>query len=46
MTETAELPDPPAPELSEKTWLAHESRRVFGIMSEFLEATCRLSAIR
>ena len=33
-------------ELAEKTWSARESWRVFGIMSEFVEATERLSAIR
>ena len=40
------LPHPLAPELAEKTWSARESWRVFGIMSEFVEATERLSAIR
>src|SRR3990172_4300702 len=46
MTEKAKLPHPLAPELAEKTWSARESWRVFGIMSEFVEATERLSAIR
>ncbi len=35
-----------SPELAEKWWSARESWRVFGIMSEFVEATERLSAIR
>lgn len=35
-----------SPELAEKSWSARESWRVFGIMSEFVEATERLSAIR
>jgi len=46
MTEKAKLPHPLAPQLAEKTWSARESWRVFGIMSEFVEATERLSAIR
>ena len=46
MTEKAKLPHPLAPELAGKTWSARESWRVFGIMSEFIEATERLSAIR
>lgn len=46
MTEKAKLPIPLTPELVEKTWSARESWRVFGIMSEFVEATERLSAIR
>lgn len=46
MTEKAKLPIPMTPELAEKTWSARESWRVFGIMSEFVEATERLSAIR
>ena len=37
---------PPHPELAEKSWSARESWRVFGIMSEFVEATERLSMIR
>jgi uncharacterized protein (TIGR00730 family) len=40
------LPHPLSPELAEKTWSARESWRVFGIMSEFVEATERLNAIR
>lgn len=40
------LPTPLSSELAEKTWSARESWRVFGIMSEFVEATERLSAIR
>jgi uncharacterized protein (TIGR00730 family) len=37
---------PLSPELIEKSWSARESWRVFGIMSEFVEATERLSGIR
>lgn len=40
------LPHPFAPESVERSWSARESWRVFGIMSEFVEATERLSAIR
>lgn len=40
------LPQPLSPELADKTWSARESWRVFGIMSEFVEATERLSTIR
>jgi len=40
------LPPPLASDLAEKTWSARESWRVFGIMSEFVEATERLNAIR
>jgi uncharacterized protein (TIGR00730 family) len=40
------LPHPLAPAHAEKTWSARESWRVFGIMSEFVEATERLSTIR
>lgn len=40
------LPHPLSPEHAEKTWSARESWRVFGIMSEFVEATERLNAIR
>lgn len=40
------LPRVLTPELSEKTWSARESWRVFGIMAEFVEATEKLSAIR
>jgi uncharacterized protein (TIGR00730 family) len=46
MTEKSKLPHPLAPELTEKAWAARESWRVFGIMSEFVEATERLSPIR
>lgn len=37
---------PLSPELAEKTWSARESWRVFGIMSEFVQATETLNAIR
>jgi uncharacterized protein (TIGR00730 family) len=37
---------PLSPELIEKSWSARESWRVFGIMSEFVEAIERLSGIR
>jgi len=40
------LPRPLAPELAAKYGAAPESWRVFGIMSEFVEATERLSPIR
>lgn len=40
------LPHPLSSDLEEKTWSARESWRVFGIMSEFVEATERLNAIR
>jgi uncharacterized protein (TIGR00730 family) len=46
MAERNKLPHPLAPELEAKHWSARESWRVFGIMSEFVEATERLSAIR
>jgi uncharacterized protein (TIGR00730 family) len=46
MAEKDKLANVLAPELAEKTWSARESWRVFGIMSEFVEATERLSAIR
>jgi uncharacterized protein (TIGR00730 family) len=46
MTEKQKLPVPLAPELVEKTWTARESWRVFGIMSEFVEATERLAQIQ
>jgi len=46
MTEQNKLVNAMSPELAEKTWSARESWRVFGIMSEFVEATERLSAIR
>ena len=45
-TEKDKLTNALAPELAEKSWSARESWRVFGIMSEFVEATERLSAIR
>ena len=40
------LPPPLSSEIADKTWSARESWRVFGIMSEFVEATERLSTIR
>src|SRR5687768_9219913 len=46
MAEKDKLANAMSPELAEKTWSARESWRVFGIMSEFVEATERLSAIR
>ena len=46
MKERNKLANAISPELSEKRWSARESWRVFGIMSEFVEATERLSAIR
>jgi len=46
MTVKDKLADAMSPELAEKSWSARESWRVFGIMSEFVEATERLSAIR
>jgi uncharacterized protein (TIGR00730 family) len=46
MNEKQKLPVPIAPELVEKTWAARESWRVFGIMSEFVEATERLAHIQ
>ena len=46
LTEKDKLTNALSPELAEKTWSARESWRVFGIMSEFVEATERLSAIR
>ncbi|HXF67324.1 MAG TPA: TIGR00730 family Rossman fold protein [Burkholderiales bacterium] len=46
MTEKDKLAHAISPELAEKTWSARESWRVFGIMSEFVEAAERLSAIR
>ncbi|MBI3044713.1 MAG: TIGR00730 family Rossman fold protein [Betaproteobacteria bacterium] len=46
MTERNKLANAISPELAEKRWSARESWRVFGIMSEFVEATERLSAIR
>lgn len=46
MTIRNKIPVPLAPELLEKSWSARESWRVFGIMSEFVEATERLNAVR
>ncbi len=46
MTEKDKLANALSPELAERRWSARESWRVFGIMSEFVEATERLSAIR
>src|SRR5262245_30868058 len=46
MAEKEKLPNALSPELVEKRWTARESWRVFRIMSEFVEATERLSAIR
>ncbi|MDH3287014.1 MAG: TIGR00730 family Rossman fold protein [Betaproteobacteria bacterium] len=46
MTEKDKLTKAISPELAERRWSARESWRVFGIMSEFVEATERLSAIR
>jgi uncharacterized protein (TIGR00730 family) len=46
MAEKDKLANAMSPELVGKNWTARESWRVFGIMSEFVEATERLSAIR
>jgi len=46
MTEIDKLTNAVSPELEERRWSARESWRVFGIMSEFVEATERLSTIR
>ena len=46
MAEKDKLPNTLSPELVEKRWTARESWRVFRIMSEFVEATERLNAIR
>ena len=46
MNEKQKVPVPLAPEFVEKAWSARESWRVFGIMSEFVEATERLAAVR
>lgn len=46
MTYPGKIPQPLAPELLDKSWSAHESWRTLGIMSEFVEATERLSEIR
>src|SRR3972149_7959371 len=46
MTRPGKIPQPLDPELPEKSWSARESWRTLGIMSEFVEATERLSEIR
>lgn len=46
MAEKDKLTKAISPELAERRWSARESWRVFGIMSEFVEATERLSTIR
>ena len=46
MAEKDKLPNALSPELAEKRWSARESWRVLRIMSEFTQATERLSAIR
>ena len=46
MAEKDKLPNALSPDLVEKRWTARESWRVFRIMSEFVEATERLNAIR
>lgn len=46
MSAKDKIPQALTPELSEKSWSARESWRVFGIMAEFVEATERLNAIR
>lgn len=46
MTEKSKLANAMSPEMAERRWSARESWRVFGIMSEFVEATERLSAVR
>jgi len=46
MAEQDKLVNAVSPELVARRWSARESWRVFGIMSEFVEATERLSAIR
>ena len=46
MTTRDKFPHPLAPDLMEKTWTARESWRVLGIMSEFVQATDKLAAIR
>jgi len=46
MTHPGKIPQQLAPELPEKSWSARESWRTLGIMSEFVEATERLSEIR
>ena len=46
MAEKDKLANAISPELAEKTWSARESWRIIRIMSEFTQATERLSAIR
>jgi len=46
MAEKDKLANAISPELAEKSWSARESWRIIRIMSEFTEATERLSAIR
>jgi uncharacterized protein (TIGR00730 family) len=46
MAEKDKLPNALSPELAEKRWTARESWRVLRIMSEFTQATERLSAVR
>src|SRR5688500_14001748 len=46
LSEKDKLANALSPELADETWSARESWRVFRIMSEFVEATERLSAIR
>jgi len=46
MTRPGKIPQPLVSELPEKSWSARESWRTLGIMSEFVEATERLSEIR
>lgn len=46
MSQHEKIPQPLALGLVEKTWSARESWRVFGIMSEFVEAQEQLSSIR
>ena len=46
MIRPGKIPQPLAPELPEQSWSARESWRTLGIMSEFVEATERLSEIR
>jgi uncharacterized protein (TIGR00730 family) len=46
LSEKDKLANALSPEIAEETWSARESWRVFRIMSEFVEATERLSAIR
>ena len=46
MSATEKLPKPLDPDLLTQGYSARESWRVFGIMSEFVEATERLSSIR